>query len=146
MRESVQNLVVGSLVPRRSLLIRCPREVYERAGERARRVSLGDVTAHGIVQEWPSRKRLGTRLSRWYVIHSAAQSIAHLPSEFFSRVRQRCFRVRSTSTPLVSTRAHFWHISIVKWIKSSLNFTPTIIIVECIISNEIGRYVHVWNL
>ena len=37
-----------SLVPRRSLLICCPRE--------------GDVTAHGRVQEWPSRKRLGTRL------------------------------------------------------------------------------------
>ena len=51
MRESVLNLVVGSLVPRRSLLIRCPREVCERAGERARRVSLDDVTAHGIVQE-----------------------------------------------------------------------------------------------
>ena len=39
-----------------------------------------------------------------HVIHSAAQSIAHLPSEFFSRVRQRCFRVRSTST---QHRAHF---------------------------------------
>ena len=37
--------------PRRSLLIRCPREVWERAGERTRRVSLGDVTAHGRVQE-----------------------------------------------------------------------------------------------
>ena len=51
-----------SLVPWRSLLIRCPREVWEREGERtrSRRVSLGDVTAHGRVQEW--RKRLGTRL------------------------------------------------------------------------------------
>ena len=51
------------LVPRRPLLIRCPREVWERAGERtgSRRVSLGDVTAHGRVQKWPSRKRLGTR-------------------------------------------------------------------------------------
>ena len=29
---------------------------------RSRRVSLGDVTAHGRVQEWSSRKRLGTRL------------------------------------------------------------------------------------
>ena len=29
---------------------------------RTRRVSLCDVTAHGRVQEWPSRKRLGTRL------------------------------------------------------------------------------------
>ena len=28
----------------------------------SRRVSLGDVTAHGRVQEWSSRKRLGTRL------------------------------------------------------------------------------------
>ena len=37
----------SSLVPRRSLLIRCPREVWERVGERtrSRRVSLGDVTA-----------------------------------------------------------------------------------------------------
>ena len=56
----------GSLVPRPSLLIRSPREVWERAGERTRSrwVSLGDVTAHGRVQEWPSRKRLGTRLPR----------------------------------------------------------------------------------
>ena len=30
---------------------------------RSRRVSLGDVTAHGRVQDWPSRERLGTRLS-----------------------------------------------------------------------------------
>ena len=29
---------------------------------RSRRVSLGDVMAHGRVQEWPSWKRLGTRL------------------------------------------------------------------------------------
>ena len=41
-----------SLVPRHSLLISCPREVWER-------VSLGDVTAHGRVQEWPSRKMPG---------------------------------------------------------------------------------------
>ena len=31
---------------------------------RSRRVSLGDVRAHGRVQEWPSRKRLGTRLQQ----------------------------------------------------------------------------------
>ena len=31
----------------------------------SRRVSLGDVTAHGRVQDWPSRERLGTRLG-WY--------------------------------------------------------------------------------
>ena len=47
-----------SLVPRRSLLTRCPREVWERAAERtfspnSRRVSLGDVTAHGRVQDNP---------------------------------------------------------------------------------------------
>ena len=56
-----------SLIPRRSLLTRCPREVWERAGERtfsvnSRRVSLGDVTAHGRVQDRPSQERLGTRL------------------------------------------------------------------------------------
>ena len=39
------------LVPRRSLLVLCPREVWERAGESFRRVSLGDVTAHGRVQD-----------------------------------------------------------------------------------------------
>ena len=59
-----------SLVPRRSLLPRCPREVWERAGERtrSRRVSLGDVTAHGRVQDWPSRERLGTRLASNQVV------------------------------------------------------------------------------
>ena len=41
-----------SLVPRRSLLTRCLREVWERAGDKTfsvnpRRVSLGDATAHG---------------------------------------------------------------------------------------------------
>ena len=50
-------MVSRSLVPRRSLCIRCPREVWKRG-----RVSRGDVTARGRVQEWPSRKRLGTRL------------------------------------------------------------------------------------
>ena len=46
----------SSLVARRYLLIHCPRKVWERAGERTRsqRVSLGDVTAHGKVQELPS--------------------------------------------------------------------------------------------
>ena len=53
-----------NLVPRRFFLIHCPRKVWERAGvrTRSRRVSLGDVTAHGRLQKWPSRKRLGTRL------------------------------------------------------------------------------------
>ena len=37
-----------SLVPRRSLLPRCPRKVWERAGKRGR-VSLGDVTVHDNV-------------------------------------------------------------------------------------------------
>ena len=59
-----------SLVPRRSLLPRCPREVWERAGERTSwRVSLGDVTAHGRVQDWPSRERLGTRLRKYHLCH-----------------------------------------------------------------------------
>ena len=42
-----------SLVSRRSILTRFPREVWERAGERtrSRRVSLDDVTAHGRVQD-----------------------------------------------------------------------------------------------
>ena len=40
-----------NLVPRRSLLPRCPRDVWGRAGESSRRVSLGDVTAHGRVQD-----------------------------------------------------------------------------------------------
>ena len=46
-------LFMTSLVPRRSLLPRCLREVWERAGERARsrQVSLGDVTAHGRVHD-----------------------------------------------------------------------------------------------
>ena len=39
-----------SLVPRRSLLPRCPRDVWERAGVYLS-VSLGDVTAHGRVQD-----------------------------------------------------------------------------------------------
>lgn len=32
----------------------------------SRRVSLGDVTAHGQVQDWPSRECLGTRLQPRY--------------------------------------------------------------------------------
>ena len=43
-----------SLVPRLSLLPRCPRKVWERAGERGR-VSLGDVTVHDNVQDWTSQ-------------------------------------------------------------------------------------------
>ena len=62
--ELMQITMQRNLVPRRFFLIHCPREVWERAGERtrSRRVSLGDVTAHGRLQKWPSRKRLGTRL------------------------------------------------------------------------------------
>ena len=58
----------SSLVLRRSLLILCPREVWERAGERTRyRLKFSAsisrcVTAHGRVQEWPIQKRPGTRL------------------------------------------------------------------------------------
>ena len=37
-----------SLVPRRSLLLRCPREDWERA-------SVGDVTAQSRIQVWPSQ-------------------------------------------------------------------------------------------
>ena len=33
-RERKKDLFIDSLIPRRSLLIRCPREVRERAGER----------------------------------------------------------------------------------------------------------------
>ena len=56
----VRKMVHGrtSLVPRRSLLI-----CY--LGE-SERVSLGDITAHAGVQEWPSRKRVGTRLRKDY--------------------------------------------------------------------------------
>ena len=32
------------------------------------RVSLGDITAHGRVQDWPSRERLGTRLGRRHLL------------------------------------------------------------------------------
>ena len=62
-----------SLVPRHSLLICCPREAWERA-------SLGGVTAHGRVQEWPSRKRLEIRLGSPHVIESEFWN----PGNFFS--------------------------------------------------------------
>ena len=52
-----------SLVPRRSLLPRCPRKVWERAGER-RRVSLGEVTVHDNVQDWTSQ---GLADSTWNI-------------------------------------------------------------------------------
>ena len=39
-----------SVVPRRSLLSRCPRKFWEKAGERGR-VSFGDVTVHDNVQD-----------------------------------------------------------------------------------------------
>ena len=35
---------------------------------RSRRVSLGDVTAHGRVQDWPRREHLGTRLAQTIAI------------------------------------------------------------------------------
>ena len=64
MEQNIDMSYPRSLVPRRSLLTRCPREVWERAGEktRSRRVSLGDITAHGTVPDWQRRERLGTRL------------------------------------------------------------------------------------
>ena len=34
----------------------------------SQRVSLSDVTAHGRIQDWPSRERLGTRLMYMYII------------------------------------------------------------------------------
>ena len=49
-----------SLVPRRSLLPRCPRKVWERAGERGR-VSFGDVDN---VQDWTSQ---GLADSTWNI-------------------------------------------------------------------------------
>ena len=52
-----------SLVPRRSLLPRCPRKVWERAGERGR-VSFGDVTVHDNVQDWTSQ---GLADSTWHI-------------------------------------------------------------------------------
>ena len=52
-----------SLVPRRSLLPRCPRKVWERAGERGR-VSLSDVTVHDNVQDWTSQ---GLADSTWHI-------------------------------------------------------------------------------
>ena len=65
-KKNHETIPSSSLVPRCSLLIRCPREVWERAGERtAFSASISrDVTAHSRVQEWPSRKRLGTRLTK----------------------------------------------------------------------------------
>ena len=51
-----------SLVPRRSLLTRCPCEVWE------------DVTAHGRVQDWPHRERLGTRLILWSWVNNWVNS------------------------------------------------------------------------
>ena len=68
MEQNIDISYSRSPVPRRSLLTRCPREVWERAGERtlsrlsSRRVFLSDITAHGRVQDWPRRERLGTRL------------------------------------------------------------------------------------
>ena len=62
----------GSLVPRRSLLICCPRE--------------GDVTAHGRVQEWPNRKRLRTRLLQGIFFVSSKW-----PQSFFSLFFEKFF-------------------------------------------------------
>ena len=46
---------LGSLVPRRSLLTRCPREVWS--------LSVTSQLTVGSVQDWSSRDGLGTRLS-----------------------------------------------------------------------------------
>ena len=47
-----QKQSVPSRLSGRSFLTRCPREAWERAGERCSRlVSVGDVTAHGRVQD-----------------------------------------------------------------------------------------------
>lgn len=43
--HEVRFYVLATLVPRRSLLLRCPCEVWKKTGED----SLGDVTAHGVV-------------------------------------------------------------------------------------------------
>ena len=52
--QTIFNQDRSSLVPRHSLLSRCPRVVGERTGD-------GDVTAHHRVQDWPS---LVTRLGQ----------------------------------------------------------------------------------
>ena len=71
-----RSLGFSSLVPRRSLLIRCPREVWERAGERtrslvlglsSRRVSLGDVTARMTEPKTP-----GLRLGFFIFVSTSA--------------------------------------------------------------------------
>ena len=49
LRISWETSVIFSLVPGWSLLPRCPREVWEKAGER---VSLGDVTSHEQRAPW----------------------------------------------------------------------------------------------
>ena len=49
LRISLETSVIFSLVPGWSLLPRCPREVWEKAGER---VSLGDVTSHEQRAPW----------------------------------------------------------------------------------------------
>ena len=61
-----------SLVPRRSLLTCCPREVWE------------DVTAHGRVQDWPRRERLGTRLILWFWVNSKTDQ-TRFQGSFMSR-------------------------------------------------------------
>ena len=66
---------ISSLVPRRSLLIRCPLEVWERAGKKMRYL-IGNVTAHDRVQEWRSWKRLGTRLG--YYMTQLHDTLYHL--------------------------------------------------------------------
>ena len=53
------------LVPRRSLLIPLSARSLGESGP----VSLGDVTAHGRVQEWPSRERLGNWGLGWTALN-----------------------------------------------------------------------------
>ena len=60
------------------LTSRCPREVWEKRakdlGAEARRVSVGDVTARGRVQDWPSRKQLRITLQINITVYNARES------------------------------------------------------------------------
>ena len=46
-------------------------------------ISLGDVTAHGRVQEWPSRKRLGTRQVCNYIWAHERHDCSEFPAVFW---------------------------------------------------------------
>ena len=45
--------------------------------------SLGDVTAHGRVQDWPSRESLGTTLAIRYSLNRACETCAALRCKLF---------------------------------------------------------------